>query len=399
MRRLLVVVAALAAVVAWGARGVSVRAQGDGGYRLVPNWPTLPAGMFFGPADPKDKPKPPSDREAENAARRAARGTGGAANAGGRGGGGANAGGGAGRAAVPLINQDITLPESPGGGPGEAQPGISGLAIDKNDLIYVFNRGVKPVMVFDTSGKLVRSGADQEINGKKIDPSWEHSGGVDWDGNVYVIERDAHRIVKLNPTLDKFLLQLGVTNEKGTDQTHLNLPSGIAILHSGNIVVTDGYGNNRVILFDKNGKFIKQIGKGAGGPGDKGVGAGEWNLPHKIAVDANENLYIIDREGHRVQVFDKDLNYKREIHVAGWNPWDINISRKGTDGVAFIADHAGERVQKIQLSDGKVLAVWGSMGWGPGQFDWVHGIVVDSKGAVYAADTYGQRIQKFVPSM
>jgi len=398
MRRVIVIVAALTAVVAWNSHGA--RAQGDGGYHLVPNWPTLPAGMFFGPADPKDKPKPPQEREAENAARRASRGTGGAANAagGGRGGGGANAGG-AGRAAVPLINQDITLPESPGGGPGEAQPGISGLAIDKNDLIYVFNRGVKPVMVFDTSGKLVRSGADQEINGKKIDPSWQHSGGVDWDGNVYVIERDAHRIVKLNPTLDKFLLQLGVTNEKGTDQTHLNLPSGIAILHSGNMVVTDGYGNNRVILFDKNGKFIKQIGKGAGGPSDKGIGPGEWNLPHKIAVDADETLYIIDREGHRVQVFDKDLNYKREIHVPGWNPWDINISRKGTDGIAFVADHAGERVHKIQLKDGKVLATWGSMGWAPGQFDWLHGIVVDSKGAVYAADTYGQRIQKFVPSM
>jgi len=399
MRRVLVTLAC-AAVLGWGS--LVGRAQGDGGYRLVPNWPTLPAGMFFGPADPKDKPKPPAEREAENAARRASRGAGGggANAAGGRGGPGANGAGGGGRggAPVPLINQDITLPESPGGGPGEAQPGISGLAIDQHDLIYVFNRGVKPVMVFDTNGKLVRAGADQEINGKKIDPSWQHSGGVDWDGNVWVIERDAHRIVKLSPTLDTFLLQLGVTNEKGTDQTHLNLPSGIAILHSGNIVVTDGYGNNRVVMYDKTGKFIKQVGKGAGGPNDKGTGPGEWNLPHKIAVDADENLYIIDREGHRVQIFDKNLTYLREIHVPGWNPWDINISRKGTDGVAFVADHAGERVQKIQLKDGKVLAVWGSMGWAPGQFDWVHGIVVDSHGAVYAADTYGQRIQKFVPS-
>ena len=51
----------------------------------------------------------------------------------------------------------------------------------------------------------------------------------------------------------------------------------------------------------------------------------------------------------------------------------------------------------LQIKDGKVLATWGGIGWGPGQFDWVHGIVVDSQGAVYAADTYGQRIQKFVP--
>ena len=174
MRRVLVTMAC-AAVLGWGS--LAVRAQGDGGYRLVANWPTLPAGMFFGPADPKDKPTPPNDRIAEAAARRAsggARAGGGGANAnanGGaapRGGGGANAagGGGGGRGGgtpVPLINQDITLPESPGGAAGQAQPGISGLAIDKNDLIYVFNRGVKPVMVFDPSGKLVRAGADQEI--------------------------------------------------------------------------------------------------------------------------------------------------------------------------------------------------------------------------------------------
>jgi DNA-binding beta-propeller fold protein YncE len=342
-------------------------AQGDGGYKLVPNWPKLPAGMYFGL---KDAPPPPAEREAQAAARRARGGSEGSRGSGGS--------------------------QGSMGGPTN-QPGISGLAIDAQDRIYVFNRGVKPVMVFDTAGNLILSGADQEINGKTINPSWQHSGGVDWEGNVYVIERDAHRIVKLSPKLDKFLLQLGTTNQKGNDATHLNLPSGIAILHNGNMIVTDGYGNNRVILFDKNGKFIKQVGKGAGGPEDKGTGPGEWNLPHKLAVDADETLYIIDREGHRLEVFDKNLNYLREIRN-DWNPWDVNISRKGTDGIGWIADHKDERVQKFQLKDGKILATWGKQGWGPGEFDWVHGIVVDSKGAVYAADTYGQRIQKFVPS-
>ena len=354
---------ALTTVLMVGALAVGVFAQGDGGYKLVPNWPHLPSGMYFGLKEP---PPPPAERDAQAAARRAS--------------GRSGAGGGGQNAAGPTN-----------------QPGISGLAIDQHDRIYVFNRGVKPVMVFDTEGNLILSGADQEINGKTINPSWQHSGGVDWDGNVYVIERDAHRIVKLSPKLDKFLLQLGTTNEKGNDATHLFLPSGIAILHNGNMVVTDGYGNNRVILFDKNGKFIKQVAKGAGGQSDKGTGPGEWNLPHKVAVDAKENLYIIDREGHRLEVFDKDLNYIREIRN-DWNPWDVNISRKGTDGIGWIADHKDERVLKFNLADGKILAVWGKQGWGPGEFDWVHGIVVDSKGAVYAADTYGQRIQKFVPS-
>ena len=340
----------------------TAQAQGDGGYKLVPNWPTLPAGEFFGL---KDAPAPPAEREAQAAARRAM-------------------GRPAGAAATPN-------PAGPAN-----QPGISGLAIDAQDRIYVFNRGAKPIMVFDPAGNLLMAGGDQELNGKKLNPNWQHSGAVDWEGNVYMIERDAHRIVKLSPKLDKVLLQLGTTDVKGTDTTHFDLPSGIAVLKNGNIIVTDGYGNNRVVLFDKTGKFIKQVAKGAGGPADKGTGPGEWVLPHKLAVDAQETLYIIDREGHRLQVFDKNLNYQREIKVEGWNPWDIGISRKGDDGFAFIADHALERVHKLSLKDGQVVATWGKQGTGPGEFDWVHGIVVDSKGAVYAADTYGQRIQKFV---
>jgi DNA-binding beta-propeller fold protein YncE len=362
MRRLFLTALGCAMLLASGTPGV--RAQGDSGYRLVPNWPRMPAGMFFGL---KEMPAPPAEREAQAAARRA------------RGGQTAGRGGG-----------------NPGGPTN--QPGISGLAIDAQDRIYVFNRGAKPVMVFDTDGNLVLAGADQAINGKPINKDWQHSGTVDWEGNVYVIERDAHRIVKLSPKLDRFLMQLGTTNVKGNDATHFDLPSGIAVLRNGNIIVTDGYGNNRVVMFAKDGKFIKQVAKGSGGPTDKGKGPGEWDLPHKLAVDAQENLYIIDREGKRVQVFDKNLTYIREIAVEGWNPWDIGISRKGDDGFAFIADHALERVHKLSLKDGKLVATWGRQGQGPGEFDWVHGVVVDSKGAVYAADTYGQRLQKFVPT-
>ncbi len=336
-----------------------LEAQGDGGgYRLVPNWPTLPAGMYFGL---KDAPPPPAEREAQAAARRA-RGSGGQ-----------------------------------GAGQQQTQPGISGLAIDRQDRIYAFNRGPKPVMVFATDGNLVMSGADQVINGKAINPSWQHSGAVDWDGNVYIIERDAHRIVKLSPQLDQFLLQLGTTGERGNDATHFDLPSGIAVLRNGNIVVTDGYGNNRVAMFSKDGKFIRQAGKGSGGPQDKGTGDAEWVLPHKLALDADDNMYIVDRENHRVQVFDTNLSYVRQFTNEGWNPWDIGISRRGSDGFGFIADHALERMHKIALKDGKIVATWGKQGLGPGEFDWLHGVVVDSRGAVYAADTYGQRLQKFVP--
>lgn len=329
-------------------------------YTLVPDWPKMPPGMYFGL---KDAPPPPAEREAQQAALRA---------------------------------QGLTGGRGQGGAP-RAQPGVSGIAIDAQDRVYAFNRGPKPVMVFDRDGNLVLAGADQEINGKKLNPSYLHSGGVDWEGNVYIIERDAHRIVKLSPKLDRFLLQIGTTDQKGNDTTHLDLPSGIAIMRNGNIVVTDGYGNNRVVMFSKDGKFIRQVGKGAGGPEDRGTGNGEFHLPHKLALDAADNIYALDRENRRIQVFDRNLNYIRQFANEGWNPWDIGISRKGDDGFGYIADHALERMHKISLQDGKILATWGKQGRGPGEFDWVHGVVVDSKGAVYGADTYGQRIQKFVP--
>src|SRR4249920_4097676 len=124
MRRALVTSLAMLII---GAASIGLQAQvGDGGYKLVPNWPKLPAGMFFGL---KDAPPPPAERDAQAAARRAR-------------GGGAGAG--------------------QGGGQQAPQPGISGLAIDKQDHIYVFNRGPKPVMVFDVDGNMIASGADQE---------------------------------------------------------------------------------------------------------------------------------------------------------------------------------------------------------------------------------------------
>ena len=331
-------------------------------YTLVEDWPHMPAGSFFGRGDAWPN----------QAARDAAR----AARPPGEGG---------------------QRPPRPTEGPVFGQ-GVSGIAIDNHDRLYVFNRGVNTVMVFDHAGNFLMEGGELDGDGTKIAGGWLHSGEIDWDGNVWVVERSNQRILKLSRDLQTVVMQLGTTGERGNDETHLDEPSGISFTREGNIIVTDGYGNNRVVMFDKDGNFIKQVAKGAGGPDDQGTGPGEWDLPHQAAVDADDNVYVIDREGKRIQVFDNQLNYIREFANDGWNPWDIAISRKGDDGFGYIADHATEQVHKIALEDGRIVATWGSPGRGPGEFDWVHGMAVDSYGAVYAADTYGQRVQKFMPS-
>jgi DNA-binding beta-propeller fold protein YncE len=340
-------------------------------YQLVPTWPVMPTGMFFGTQGGFPTQ---AERDAAAARRREA------------------------MAQMPNAQQQQQQPQAPADPQANVYgQGISGIAIDDQDRIYFFNRGVQTVLVFDREGNFVRGGAERDAQGNQIMGGWLHSGEVDWQGNVWVIERSNQRILKFDPTLQRVLMQLGTTGVKGTDATHFDEPSGISVLRNGNLVVTDGYGNNRVMLFSPEGRFIKQVARGAGGPDDQGTGPGEWDLPHQAAVDANDNLYIVDRENKRIQVFDKDLNYVRQFANPGWNPWDIAITRKGDDGFAYIADHATEEVHKIQLSDGKILATWGEPGHGPGQFDWVHGMAVDSRGGVYAADTYGQRVQKFVP--
>ncbi|MBI4520871.1 MAG: 6-bladed beta-propeller [Gemmatimonadetes bacterium] len=361
MSKVIPVLGVLAIMVAGPARAQSR-------YELVTNWPTFPPGLFFGSRDgwPDQAAR---DRAAAAAARRAQ------------------------AMGQTPGRQQAQEPSQP---PLYGQ-GVSGIAIDDQDRIYVFNRGMQTVLVFDREGKFIRGGGEKDAQGRPIIGGWLHSGEVDWEGNVWVVERDNHRIVKLNPALDRVVLQLGTAGQPGNDATHFDRPSGISVLRSGNLIVTDGYGNNRVVMYSREGRFIKQAGLRAGGPDDRGTGPGEFHLPHQAAVDANDNIFVVDRENKRIQVFDRNLTYVREFANPGWNPWDIAISRQGDDGFGYIADHAGERVHKIALADGKILATWGRPGRGPGEFDWVHGMAVDSRGAVYAADTYGQRVQKFVP--
>jgi hypothetical protein len=76
------------------------------------------------------------------------------------------------------------------------------------------------------------------------------------------------------------------------------------------------------------------------------------NLPHQAAIDANDMVYVVDRENKRIQVFDQDLNYQREFANPGWNPWDIAISRKGDDGFAYIAD-SRRRARAQDLARGR----------------------------------------------
>lgn len=322
-------------------------AQGDGGYTLVRNWIKMPAHVpAFGPGKIF---LPPGDREAEDARKRKAG-----------------------------IRELV-----------EAQPGIGGIAIDKNDHIYVLQRRAElPIMVFDRDGNYLRGG------GGDIFSQDSHFVEVDNEGNVWAVDRENQRIIKYNNRLDTILLVLGTKGVPGCDATHFNRPTDMAFLSNGDIIVTDGYVNNRVVKYSKDGQFIKMWG-GCGMEG-AGNGDGQLRLSHAVEIDKSDTLYVVDRENKRIVVYDKDGRFLRNIIGAGY-AWGIALSPD--EQHIFATDHDTETVTKIQKSDGKLVARFGlGKGWGPGQFDWAHGIDVDSTGAVYVSETYGARLQKYVPA-
>ena len=205
---------------------------------------------------------------------------------------------------------------------------------------------------------------------------------MDRDGNLWVTDNVNHTVLKLSPE-GKVLLTLGVRDRRGEDERHFNRPTDVAFAANGDVYVSDGYGNSRVVKFDKNGKFLLAWGK-------KGVGDGEFNLPHAVRVDSKGHVYVGDRENNRIQVFDADGKFIRKIE--GVAPFGLFITK---DDILVVADGRANRVVRM-TADGKLLDAWGEKGTGPGQFDMPHGVTVGEGDAVYVCDINGKRVQKFV---
>jgi DNA-binding beta-propeller fold protein YncE len=253
----------------------------------------------------------------------------------------------------------------------------SGVAVDSKGDVLVFHRGEPPILVFHPDGRFVRSFGDKLFKSA-------HGLRIDADDNVWVTDNADHLVIKFDHD-GKVLLTLGERGVAGEDDKHFNKPADIAFAPNGDVFVADGYGNSRVVKFDKRGKFLMAWGK-------KGKGKGEFNLPHAVRLDSKGRVYVGDRENNRVQVFEQDGTYVREF--GGFAPFGLFIT---PDDTLFVADGRANRIQRMTL-DGKVLATWGATGSRPGDFHLPHGITVaPADGAVYVTEIDGKRVQKFLP--
>ena len=271
--------------------------------------------------------------------------------------------------------------------PDGVVPGASSsVAFDSKGHLYVLNRGMAAITEFDENGKFIRAfGQGLFVR--------SHGLRIDKDGNLWTTDVTANTVMKLSPA-GEVLMTLGTKGKAGTwdeaSGSHLfNEPNDIAIAANGDIFVTQGHspgagkGDPRVVKFDKNGKFIKTW-------GGKGTEPGKFDVAHGLAIDAKGLLWVTDRENQRIQIFDQDGKYIREIKYAGL-PCALDIQK---DAIYMVNGFAGQ-VLKMDL-DGKVLAAIGKPGNGVGEFGEAHFIAVSPKGEIYVADSVNRAVQKFV---
>src|SRR5258705_4304269 len=167
---------------------------------------------------------------------------------------------------------------------------VSGVAINAHDEILIFHRGTPPILIFDNTGKFLRSIAG--------DFKSAHGLRIDADDNIWTTGNANHTVSKFSPA-GKLLLRLGERDVPGEDETHFNKPADIAFAPNGDFFIADGYGNSRVVKFDKDGKFLLAWGK-------KGKAEGEFDTPHAVRLDSKGNLFVGDRENDRMPVFDQN---------------------------------------------------------------------------------------------
>ena len=289
---------------------------------------------------------------------------------------------------------DPNWPQRPKGLPWGHVPGV---AVDRHDHIWVFTRAEPPVQVYDSEGKFIRAWGHGMIG-------MSHHIKIDHEGMIWLTDARDHVVLRLTPE-GKLLMQLGVKGEAGDDQRHFNKPTDVAVAPDGDVFVSDGYGNNRVVHFDKQGEFVNSWGKLGPAPGD-------FNLPHAIAMDSQGRLYVADRNNVRVQVFDRSGKFldqwrnvitpwgfcvtkDDEIWVCGsspmpWRPEDEALGCPPKDQVFMKFSPSGKLLELWTVPKGEDSKEQ------PGQLNWVHAMALDSHGNIYAGDIIGQRVQKFV---
>jgi len=282
-----------------------------------------------------------------------------------------------------------------------------GVATNSKGHIFVYTRSQNTrLFEFDQKGTFLK-----EIGEGLYGFAFAHAVRVDPQDNIWAVDEGTNMVIKFNPE-GKVLMVLGRRPEsvEGVPLTFaptapvppalkytFNRPTDVTWDAAGDIFVSDGYGNSRVVKYDKNGRFITSV-------GTKGAAPGQLNLPHSITSDAKGNVYVADRSNRRIQVFDNDLTYKTLYDQVG-APWALCVtpgshqylysSNSNPDNNnSEIAAVTGE-IYKMEL-DGTIVGKFGKAGKGLGDFSTVHEIDCRNENELTVSEITAWRVQKLM---
>jgi DNA-binding beta-propeller fold protein YncE len=303
----------------------------------------------------------------------------------------------------------------------------SGVAVNSKGHIFVFSRGsttgpaygaaAAQLIEFDADGKFLR-----EIGHHLYAWGFAHTVKVDNADNVWVTDKGTDMVIKFNPQ-GRVMMVFGRRQEASDEGTeplkHVKPPlppvdglfrqvTDVTWDSGGNTYISDGYVNSRVAKVDKDGNWLKSWGE----PGNQ---PGQFNVPHSIAADAQDNIYVADRGNRRVQVFDGDGKFLRQFTIdvpvdpnarppigiratqanptmGPGAPWAICITPRPNQ-VLYASDAFPGKIYKLTL-DGKVLGMLGQSGKQLKQFGWIHEIACPSENTLFVAELLNWRIQK-----
>src|SRR5207245_4100543 len=228
---------------------------------------------------------------------------------------------------VPEIPYD-SFPYFPTLPPGMNFGEVPGVAVNSKGHIFVFTRSnsatgpaygaaAAQLLEFGLKGEFLR-----EIGKGLYAWSFAHTVRIDKDDNIWAVDKGSDMIIKFNQA-GRVVMVFGRRKESADEETkpweHVNpplpavdglfrQPTDVAWDSEGNIYISDGYINSRVAKYDRNGDWVKSW-------GERGTGPGQFNLPHAIAIDRNNNIYVGDRSNRRIQVFDTEGNFLRMFTI------------------------------------------------------------------------------------